>query len=484
MRKGSYSYSLLASILLKESLSLTALLNLLLRVVDDWFLMENRDRPSFDGSGDDVGRDSSGGEERKAPARTRAADDLKDDKIGKDDDFAEEFPPELPRMPPYASLPSATASTSRPILNDNDDRDIAFGDGGVRLANAPLVEPMRPPGRLLAGSLERPPVVAVNNHEASPGAFPVRSSRNIATSRTPSVPIGLYDSSRGFNNEESKQEEVLSDSAGADASTPRGDLHAVEAQLVPVETMMVAEAQHVRMKWYQRPLYRWISVGSILCACSLFGVVIVLVVVLSRQPAAASSSSVLPSTPPPTMWAPPTPAPTTAPPSPAPWSATITEPPVVPPTPAPITEPPVALLTPAPTTGAPPTLAPNTGAPPTLVPTYLTPEQIACNFLSLPDVNFCRLITSSSRATTGSKIPSEIGLLTRLEVLSFLSMQLSGSIPSEIGLLTQLNFFTVDYNQLKSRIPSEIGLLTKLKWLSLDNNQFTGAIPSEIGLLS
>ncbi len=77
---------------------------------------------------------SSGGNERKAPAPL-AADDLTDVKIKKEDDFAEEFPPELPTMSPYASVASTTATASLAILN-NDDRELAHDDGGARLANA------------------------------------------------------------------------------------------------------------------------------------------------------------------------------------------------------------------------------------------------------------------------------------------------------------------------------------------------------------
>ncbi len=395
--------------------------------------MENRDRPSFDGSADDGGRESSGGEERKAPAP-----------IKKDDDFAEEFPSELPRMPPNASLPSAAASASRPILNDHDAPD--FADDYVRklLEHAPSIEPMRPPGRRMVGSLERPPVVSANNHDVSPGAFPVFSTINTATSRASSVPTGVYDSSRGLANEATKQDEWLSDSTGAGASAPGRDLHAVEAQLVPEETTMIAEAQPipeesmmiapvppVRMKWYQR---RWINLILALSACGFVGVVIVLVVVLSRQAAAASSSSLLPPTP-----------------------------------------------------------APTTGTPSTKAPISAESEQIACYFLSISNVTECRstLRYNAEKKPTGSTIPSEIGLLTQLTYLDVYNNTLSGSIPSEIGLLTRLSFlsFSSSFNNENDRttgstIPSEIGLLTLLTDLRLFDNQLSGTIPSEIGLLT
>ncbi|KAI2510138.1 hypothetical protein MHU86_4305 [Fragilaria crotonensis] len=141
-------------------------------------------------------------------------------------------------------------------------------------------------------------------------------------------------------------------------------LFAVEAERVPYEkeegTMMVAEAQRFTLKWYQRPVYRWISVGSILFACGLVVAVVVLVV----RPSAASSSSSLTS---------PTPVPTTA--------------------------------------------------PTTSKPTDLMSELIACKFLSIPNVTNCRSIDvfdfSAGDPTIASTIPSEIGLLTQMVHLDF-----------------------------------------------------------------
>lgn len=61
---------------------------------------------------------------------------------------------------------------------------------------------------------------------------------------------------------------------------------------------MVAEAQYVRTKWYQR---RWISVGLALCACGFAGAVVVMVIIIVRQPSAASASSLTSPTTAPTM---------------------------------------------------------------------------------------------------------------------------------------------------------------------------------------
>jgi hypothetical protein len=352
--------------------------------------MENRDRPSFDGGAYEGGKDSSGGVRRKAPA-TLTGDDLTDVILKKDNDFAD------------VSLPST--STPTPLLNDNDDRDLAAVHGKKRLEHAPPVEPMRPRQRMV-GSLERPPVVVGKDHDVSPGAFAVLPSRNTATSRTSSVPIGVYDSSRVLANEETIQDEWLFDAAGADASVPGKDLHAVEAQLVPEETMMIAEAQQVTRKWYQRPLYRALFAFSFLFLIVIIVIIVVLVVQVRPAPAVDS-------------------------------------------------------------------------------PAVDSPEQIACNFLSFPDVTECRSTVSidSGNKTTGFTIPTEIGLLTQLTYLSVEGESLSASIPSEIGLLTQLTLLNLSNNKFAATIPSEIGLLTQLTYLSFSSNQVAGAIPSEIGLL-
>lgn len=188
------------------------------------------------------------------------------------------------------------------------------------------------------------------------GALSVSSPRNVVTTRTFRSTLSSFDSTREFTHEESKQEVMASESR----------LFTVEAERVPYEkeegTMMVAEAQRFTLKWYQRPVYRWISVGSILFACGLVVAVVVLVV---RPPSDASSSSSLTS---------PTPVPTTAPTS--------------------------------------------------SKPTDLMSELIACNFLTIPNVTNCRSIDvlfdfSAGDPTIGSTIPSEIGLLTQMVRLDF-----------------------------------------------------------------
>jgi hypothetical protein len=72
------------------------------------------------------------------------------------------------------------------------------------------------------------------------------------------------------------------------------------------------------------------------------------------------------------------------------------------------------------------------------------------------------------------KIPTEIGLMTRLTAAWLHSNLLKGTIPSEIGRLTNMVFLSLDDNMLSGTIPSELGLLTNLGNLYLLGNNLTG----------
>jgi len=106
------------------------------------------------------------------------------------------------------------------------------------------------------------------------------------------------------------------------------------------------------------------------------------------------------------------------------------------------------------------------------------------NFLSVKDVSYSSnnrisgLYISSKNLTS---LPSEIGKLTKLNLLALGNNQLT-SIPTEIGWLTALITLSLDNNQLAS-LPNEIGKLTALTILTLDNNQLT-SVPTEIGKLT
>ncbi|KAI2496283.1 hypothetical protein MHU86_18240 [Fragilaria crotonensis] len=181
----------------------------------------------------------------------------------------------------------------------------------------------------------------------------------------------------------------------------------------------------------------------------------------------------------------------------------------------------VVLVRPAASTSpSPPSVTPQASAP-TSVPqpeSNLTSEQIACNFIERPSLTECRATDSISK-TTGSKIPSEIGLLTadaartipssfgnlteidyldfanngltgtvpssfgnlkKLTALSFHENDLTGTIPLSVAQLTQLLHFDISSNRFNGQIPSSIGTLTQITSLSLYFNEFTGDIPSSI----
>jgi hypothetical protein len=434
----------------------------------------------------------------------------------KQDDFAEEFSSDLPSMavssafpdsPPFASMQSRSSASK--FNYDGNGRNVSHRSVGHRkkLEHAPPIRPMPLPRPRMVDSLERPPFVLESNHDNAPGAFPVREPRNTAINRTFMSPIVSHDPPRQFTNEESKEEDNVPNSVGGhpgayDSShvATESGLYTVEAQRVPdgheEATIMVAEAEYVRTKWYQRPVYRWILVGSILFACVSFGAVAVLVVLVIRPQSAASSSSLTSPTTVPITAAPNTPDRTTASRNPVPITgAPVSAPNSSPiasasPITAPITKAPAtphptaAPPTPKPIT-APPTRAPSTRRPATSSkPTSLTPDQIACNVLSIPNATKCRSTVKFDSTMTGSTIPSEIGLLTQLAWLDFSSNSLTSTIPSEIGLLTQLTVLSFRSNLLTSTIPSEIGLLTQLTYLDFESNSFTSKIPSEMRLLT
>ena len=81
-------------------------------------------------------------------------------------------------------------------------------------------------------------------------------------------------------------------------------------------------------------------------------------------------------------------------------------------------------------------------------------------------------------------LPTDLGLLTELEFLNLGENSLTGTIPSELGNLTKLTWLQLLVNDLSGPIPSELGRLTELKRLWLGNNDLTGTIPSELGNLT
>ena len=106
------------------------------------------------------------------------------------------------------------------------------------------------------------------------------------------------------------------------------------------------------------------------------------------------------------------------------------------------------------------------------------------------------------------QLPSELGLLSTLETVTFASNSLEGELPIELGSLASLDYLDLGLNnisgtipttfasltnlrefrvmsaQLSGPIPSEVGLMTSLVVLDLSSNRLTGRLPSEVGNLA
>jgi hypothetical protein len=81
-------------------------------------------------------------------------------------------------------------------------------------------------------------------------------------------------------------------------------------------------------------------------------------------------------------------------------------------------------------------------------------------------------------------LPSELGQLTLLEVLSLKNHGISGSLPSQIGQLSRLNVLDLEGNELDGSISTSIGKLQQLNNLYMALNRISGGLPSELGQLS
>ena len=61
---------------------------------------------------------------------------------------------------------------------------------------------------------------------------------------------------------------------------------------------------------------------------------------------------------------------------------------------------------------------------------------------------------------------------------------LKGVVAAELGLLSRLTMISLTTNQIGGPIPTTIGLLTALERLNLPRNQLVGSLPTELGLLT
>ena len=80
-------------------------------------------------------------------------------------------------------------------------------------------------------------------------------------------------------------------------------------------------------------------------------------------------------------------------------------------------------------------------------------------------------------------IPSYIGQLRNLTVLSISDSSISGPIPASIGNLQRLKTLDLSYNKLTGSIPVSLCSCVHLESLILRNNKLSGTIPESIGSL-
>ncbi|KAJ1420954.1 Serine-threonine/tyrosine-protein kinase, catalytic domain [Sesbania bispinosa] len=89
-------------------------------------------------------------------------------------------------------------------------------------------------------------------------------------------------------------------------------------------------------------------------------------------------------------------------------------------------------------------------------------------------------ITLASMNLSG-KLPSDIGLLSELQILFLINCGFTGPIPNTIGNLKRLVFLSLNKNSFSGRIPPDIGKLSNLNWLDLAENKLEGPIPISNG---
>ena len=61
---------------------------------------------------------------------------------------------------------------------------------------------------------------------------------------------------------------------------------------------------------------------------------------------------------------------------------------------------------------------------------------------------------------------------------------MTGPIPTELGNLVHLTVLSISFNRLSGAIPAQLGELAMLEVLYLSNNRLSGAMPAELGALS
>merc|ERR1712153_108655 len=89
-----------------------------------------------------------------------------------------------------------------------------------------------------------------------------------------------------------------------------------------------------------------------------------------------------------------------------------------------------------------------------------------------------------NKGLTGG-VPTQLGLLTKLEYLWITETDLSGSVPSQLGLLTSLQSLQLQDNDLSGSLPSQLGNLNPTQWCDIGGtNSFDCPLPALVGKCS
>ncbi len=80
-------------------------------------------------------------------------------------------------------------------------------------------------------------------------------------------------------------------------------------------------------------------------------------------------------------------------------------------------------------------------------------------------------------------LPSELGKLAYLEVLSLYGNSLTGTIPPELGSLSNVRKLYLSGNNLGGPVPPELGRMASVEIMYLSDNNLSGPIPAEFGNL-
>lgn len=75
-------------------------------------------------------------------------------------------------------------------------------------------------------------------------------------------------------------------------------------------------------------------------------------------------------------------------------------------------------------------------------------------------------------------IPTTLGALTNLTLLSLKANNITSSLPTSLGLLTKLTRLELEGNRLIGNIITELGRLTNLTYFQISANQLNGRIPT------